>query len=152
MNRSCRHNSTLDDKQNCQVVSLRCSGGSPCDHLLPLSHRHVASALFCLPLTPLLIVSSLFRPSISKNTFLVSQRGAHDGGSGEEVRQVRDGIGQVGGLQPDVVPVRQLHVLPLQRAHQRLQPLLPAPALSRRPLPPLPQMLPLDRPHGNLSY
>lgn len=51
-------------------MSLRCSGGSPCDHLLPLSHRHVSSALFCLPLTPLLIVSSLSIHLSLKTRFL----------------------------------------------------------------------------------
>lgn len=82
----------------------------------------------------------------------VLQWGAYDGSSGEEVCEVRDGAGQVGGLQPHVVSLRQLHVLPLPRAHHRLQPLLPARPLSWRSLPPLPQVLLVDRPHGALSH
>lgn len=85
---------------------------------------------------------------VRNSNILVLQRGAHDGGASEEVHQVRHGPGEVGRLQPDVVPLRRLHVLPVPGAHRRLQPLLPAPPLPRRPLPTLPQVLPVDRPHG----
>lgn len=141
-------------KNTWKTVSLRYTGGRTCDYLQPPSGRRVSAVLFCLSLTlltsPLFSLTPLFIHFL-KNTLPVLQWGAHDGSSGEEVCQVWHRPGQVGGLQPDVVPVRQLHVLPLQRAHHWLQPLLPARTLTWCSLPPLPQMLPLDRPHGNLS-
>lgn len=86
-----------------------------------------------------------------RSVTLVRQRGADDSGSGEKVRQMRDGPGEVRGLQPDVLSVWQLHVLPLPRAHHRLQPLLPARPLPWRSLPPLPQVFPVDGPNGTLT-
>lgn len=121
-----------------------------CSTVLSLFDSFDVSFLSLCWFSPLFSLTPLFIHFL-KNTLPVLQWGAHDGSSGEEVCQVWHRPGQVGGLQPDVVPVRQLHVLPLQRAHHWLQPLLPARTLTWCSLPPLPQMLPLDRPHGNLS-
>lgn len=124
-----------------------CSGVT--SHNAPVTHtiHQNQSANQKEPRTAEFVLNSSSAPS-DLTLFLVSQRGAHDGSTGEEVHQVWHGARQVRRLQPDVVPLRRLHVLPVPGAHRRLQPLLPAPPLARRPLPALPQVLPVDRPHG----